>query len=104
MGTSGGKGRKRADFSSLERLNFHLSLDLAPEPFWRRLPSQTMRSVFLTSVRVRVETPFVSRVGFLLLFSGKKKEKEPKGRPQQTESPPSLSQILQRYYFILIMI
>lgn len=104
MGTSGGKGRKHADLSSLKRLNFLLSLNLAPEPFWWRLPSQTMCSVFLTRIRVRVEIPFISRLGFLLLFSGKKKEKEPKGRTRQTESPLSLFQILQRYYFILIMI
>lgn len=32
------------------------------------------------------------------------KEKEPKGRPWQTESLPSFFQILQRYYFILIMV
>ena len=39
---------------------------------------------------MRVKIPFVSRLGFLLLFSGKKKEKEPKGRPRQTVSPVSL--------------
>lgn len=79
-GTCGSKGRKHADLSSLGRLNFFLSLNLAPEPFWWRLPSQTMCSVFLTRVWVRTEIPFVCRLGFLLLFSGKKKSKGAQGQ------------------------
>lgn len=79
MGTSRGKGRNQADLSSLERMNFLLSLNLAPEPFWWRLPSQTECSVFLTRIQGRAEIPFLA--GWAFPFLKKRRRKGAQGQP-----------------------
>lgn len=64
-------------------MNFLLSLNLAPEPFWWRLPSQTKCSVFLTSIQGRAEIPFLAGRVFPFLKRGGEKKRSPRAAPDK---------------------